>query len=159
MPDFKTIADFRKDNGPAIRATCRQFVMLCRRLDLFSEAVIAIDGSGIKPFYHPGSSLRPGSRCHRRALREPDRRTGRRTAFLLRLLDRKSPIQVMQTIGSSPCAKVSGSPQAGSGSRRLAGGQSHTRQVQLAVLGFKCGEKLLVLPTILALLLDLKSRP
>src|ERR1700719_3030503 len=33
MPDFKTIADFRKDNGPAIRATCRQFVMLCRRLD------------------------------------------------------------------------------------------------------------------------------
>src|SRR6187397_3373439 len=45
MPDFKTIADFRKDNGPAIRATCRQFVMLCRRLDLFSEAVIAIDGS------------------------------------------------------------------------------------------------------------------
>src|SRR5437870_11323281 len=31
MPDFKTIADFRKDNGPAISATCRQFVMLCRR--------------------------------------------------------------------------------------------------------------------------------
>jgi transposase len=30
MPDFKTIADFRKDNGPAIRATCRQFVMLSR---------------------------------------------------------------------------------------------------------------------------------
>jgi transposase len=35
-PDFKTIADFRKDNGPAIRATCRQLVLLCRRLDLFS---------------------------------------------------------------------------------------------------------------------------
>jgi transposase len=48
MPDFKTIADFRKDNGSAIRATCRQFVMLCRRLDLFSEAVIAIDGSRFK---------------------------------------------------------------------------------------------------------------
>ena len=48
MPDFKTIADFRKDNGPAIRATCRQFVMLCRRLDLFSETVIAIDGSRFK---------------------------------------------------------------------------------------------------------------
>jgi transposase len=48
MPDFKTIADFRKDNGPAIRATCRQFVMLCRRLDLFSEAVIAMDGSRFK---------------------------------------------------------------------------------------------------------------
>src|SRR5258708_22885196 len=48
MRDFKTIADFRKDNGPAIRATCRQFVMLCRRLDLFSETVIAIDGSRFK---------------------------------------------------------------------------------------------------------------
>ena len=48
MPDFKTIADFRKDNGPAITATCRQFVMLCRRLDLFSETVIAIDGSRFK---------------------------------------------------------------------------------------------------------------
>src|SRR5262245_42604642 len=47
-PDFKTIADFRKDNGPAITATCRQFVMLCRRLDLFSETVIAIDGSRFK---------------------------------------------------------------------------------------------------------------
>src|SRR5207253_11460822 len=48
MPDFKTIADFRKDNGPAIRATCRQFVMFCRRLDLFSETMIAIDGSRFK---------------------------------------------------------------------------------------------------------------
>jgi hypothetical protein len=48
MPDFKTIADFRNDNGPAIWATCRQFVMLCRRLDLFSETVIAIDGSRFK---------------------------------------------------------------------------------------------------------------
>jgi transposase len=48
MPDFKTIADFRKDNGSAIRATCRQFVMLCRRLDLFSDTVIAIDGSRFK---------------------------------------------------------------------------------------------------------------
>ena len=48
MPDFKTIADFRKDNGPAIRAACRQFVMLCRRLNLFSEAIVAIDGSKFK---------------------------------------------------------------------------------------------------------------
>lgn len=47
-PDFKTIADFRRDNGPAIRATCRQFVLLCRQLDLFSEAVVAIDGSKFK---------------------------------------------------------------------------------------------------------------
>ena len=35
-PDFKTIADFRKDNGPAIRGTCRQFIALCRQLGLFA---------------------------------------------------------------------------------------------------------------------------
>ena len=47
-PDFKTIADFRKDNGAAIRAACAQFVVLCRRLSLFTRAVIAIDGSKFK---------------------------------------------------------------------------------------------------------------
>jgi transposase len=47
-PDFKTIADFRKDNGAAIRAVCRQFIALCRRLALFSQAVAAIDGSKFK---------------------------------------------------------------------------------------------------------------
>ena len=48
MPDFKTIADFRKDNGEALRRVCREFVMLCRRLELFSEASVAIDGSKFK---------------------------------------------------------------------------------------------------------------
>jgi len=48
MPDFKTIARFRKDNGKAIRAVCRQFVMLCQQLDLFSDALVAIDGSKFK---------------------------------------------------------------------------------------------------------------
>ena len=48
IPDFKTIADFRKDNGAAIQAICRHFVLLCRKLDLFSDAVVAIDGSKFK---------------------------------------------------------------------------------------------------------------
>ena len=47
-PDFKTIADFRKNNGKAIQATCRDFVMICRRLGLFSNSVMAIDGSKFK---------------------------------------------------------------------------------------------------------------
>ena len=47
-PDFKTIANFRKDNGKAIRAVCRQFVVLCQQVGLFSEALIAIDGSKFK---------------------------------------------------------------------------------------------------------------
>ena len=47
-PDFKTIANFRRDNGAAIRAVCAQFVVLCRRLGLFSKAIVAIDGSKFK---------------------------------------------------------------------------------------------------------------
>ena len=48
MPDFKTIANFRRDNGKAIRKVCRQFVVLCQQLGLFSEALVAIDGSKFK---------------------------------------------------------------------------------------------------------------
>jgi transposase len=48
VPDHKTIADFRKDNGPAIRKVCAQFVALCRRLGLLSAASVAIDGSKFK---------------------------------------------------------------------------------------------------------------
>ena len=47
-PDFKTIADFRRDNGPAIQATCRRFVLLCRSMGLFSDTLVAIDGSKFK---------------------------------------------------------------------------------------------------------------
>ena len=47
-PDFKTISDFRKDNGKAIRLVCREFVVLCRKLNLFKDAFVAIDGSKFK---------------------------------------------------------------------------------------------------------------
>jgi transposase len=47
-PDYKTIADFRKDNGVAIRKVCARFVALCRELDLFAAACVAIDGSKFK---------------------------------------------------------------------------------------------------------------
>ena len=47
-PDHKTIADFRKDNGPAIRKVCARFVALCRELGLLTNASVAIDGSKFK---------------------------------------------------------------------------------------------------------------
>jgi hypothetical protein len=47
-PDFKTIADFRRDNGSAIRQVCIQFVRLCRHIGLFEHALVAIDGSKFK---------------------------------------------------------------------------------------------------------------
>jgi transposase len=47
-PDFKTIADFRRDNGAAIRRVCREFVLLCREMNLLEEATVAVDGSKFK---------------------------------------------------------------------------------------------------------------
>ena len=48
MPDHKTIADFRKDNGRAIGKVCAKFVALCRQLHLFAEASVAIDSAKFK---------------------------------------------------------------------------------------------------------------
>ena len=48
VPDHKTIADFRKDNGPAIKKVCARFVELCRQMGLLMKASVAIDGSKFK---------------------------------------------------------------------------------------------------------------
>jgi hypothetical protein len=48
IPDHKTVADFRKDNGRAIRKVCARFVELCREMGLLAKASIAIDGSKFK---------------------------------------------------------------------------------------------------------------
>jgi len=48
QPDFKTIADFRKNNGPAVRNVCQQFVALCRGIHLLDNGLVAIDGSRFK---------------------------------------------------------------------------------------------------------------
>jgi transposase len=58
-PDFKTIADFRKDNGEAIRRVCRQFVELSRQLGLLDEAVVAIDGSKFKAVNNRDKNFTP----------------------------------------------------------------------------------------------------
>ena len=47
-PDFKTIADFRRNSGRAIQKVCREFVLICRKLELFTDAFVAIDGSKFK---------------------------------------------------------------------------------------------------------------
>src|SRR5262249_6360810 len=47
-PDFKTIADFRKDNLEALKAVCREFTLLCKGLELFGGELVAIDGSKFK---------------------------------------------------------------------------------------------------------------
>jgi hypothetical protein len=55
-PDFKTIADFRRDNGTGIRNVCRRFVVLCRDLKLFSQVVL-----GLFEALHTGHSESPAT--------------------------------------------------------------------------------------------------
>jgi len=59
-PDFKTIADFRHDNGAAIRNVCKRFIGLCRELKLFSHAIVAIDGSKFKAVNSRDRNFTPG---------------------------------------------------------------------------------------------------
>jgi transposase len=59
-PDFKTIADFRHDNGSGIRNVCKRFVGLCRDLKLFSQAIVAIDGSKFKAVNSRDRNFTPG---------------------------------------------------------------------------------------------------
>lgn len=47
-PDFKTIADFRRDHGAAIQAACRRFVLLCRQIGLIAGGTVAVDGSRMR---------------------------------------------------------------------------------------------------------------
>lgn len=56
-PDFKTIADFRKDNREAIRHVCREFTLFCRELDLFGGELVAIDGSKFKAVNSRGKNF------------------------------------------------------------------------------------------------------
>jgi len=59
MPDFKTIADFRRNNGKGIKNVCRQFVVLCRHMDVFSDSIVAIDGSKFKAVNNRDKNFTP----------------------------------------------------------------------------------------------------
>lgn len=59
-PDFKTIADFRRENGVGIRNVCRRFVLLCRDLKLFSQAIVAVDSSKFKAVNSRDRNFTPG---------------------------------------------------------------------------------------------------
>ena len=59
-PDFKTLADFRRNNGTGIRNVCRRFVLLCRDLRLFTQAIVAIDSSKFKAVNSRDRNFTPG---------------------------------------------------------------------------------------------------
>ncbi len=58
-PDFKTIADFRKNNAKGIKNVCRTFIGLCRTLNMFTDAVVAIDGSKFKAVNNKENNFTP----------------------------------------------------------------------------------------------------
>ena len=66
-PDHKTIADFRKDNGRAIRQVCARFVVLCRTMGLFTDASVAIDGSKFKAVNNRDKNFTRAKMARRRA--------------------------------------------------------------------------------------------
>jgi len=66
-PDHKTISDFRKDNGPAIRKVCARFVELCRTIGLLATASVAIDGSKFKAVNNRDKNFTRGKVERRRA--------------------------------------------------------------------------------------------
>jgi transposase len=65
-PDFKTIANFRKDNGSGIRRVCKQFVRVCRELNLISQTTVVIDGSKFKGVNDRDRNYTPGKLKRRR---------------------------------------------------------------------------------------------
>ncbi len=67
VPDHKTIADFRKDNGPAIGKVCARFVDLCRKMGLLTKASVAIDGSKFKAVNNRDRNFTSGKVERRRA--------------------------------------------------------------------------------------------
>ena len=81
IPDHKTIADFRKDNGPAIKKVCARFVELCRKMGLLAKASVAIDGSKFKAVNSRDNNFTEGKipappeadRRERGALHDPTR--------------------------------------------------------------------------------------
>ena len=97
MPDHKTISNFRMDNGKAIVGVCREFVGVCRRLELFTQAVVAIDGSKFKAVNHRDKNFTEAK------MKARQKRVERSIARYLAELDEADRAQP-----SVPEAKVSG---------------------------------------------------
>jgi transposase len=93
-PDFKTIADFRRDNRASFRSVFREFVLLCRQLDLFGRELLAVDGTRIKAVNNKDRNFTRG------ALTEFIRDADERLANYVRRLDQGDGVE-NQTAGGS----------------------------------------------------------
>src|SRR5262252_5391379 len=94
IPDHKTIADFRKDNGAAIRKVCARFVALCRELGLLTQASVAIDGSKFKAVNNRDRNFTRAKAERRRAQLEE---SVARYLSQLDTADRQEPTEALAT--------------------------------------------------------------
>ena len=103
VPDHKTIADFRKDNGRAIRQVCARFVVLCRTMGLFTEASVAIDGSKFKAVNNRDRNFTRAKMARRRAQIEA---SVARYLQQLDTADRQEPSEALATKTTGLRAKI-----------------------------------------------------
>jgi len=103
VPDHKTIADFRKDNGTQIRKVCSQFVELCRRIGLLSVASVAIDGSKFKAVNNRDRNFTKAKMARR--MQQIEERVGR---YLHQLdsADRQEPTAAIASRVDRLCDKI-----------------------------------------------------
>ncbi len=94
VPDHKTIADFRKDNGSAIRKVCAQFIALCRAMGLLTQASVAIDGSKFKAVNNRDKNFTRAKMERRMAQIEE---SVARYLEQLDTVDRQEPSELLQT--------------------------------------------------------------
>src|SRR3546814_3220796 len=92
--DLKTIDDFRRDNGVGIGNSCRQFIVMCRQLKQFSQAIVAIDGSKFKAVNNRDKNFTPHKLDHR--IKQIDESIERYLGAL-ETADRTQPIEVEAT--------------------------------------------------------------
>lgn len=96
VPDFKTIADFRRNNGAGIRNVCKQFIAMCRQLKVFSQAIVAIDGSKFKAVNSRDRNVTP-NKVERR--QEQIEQSIQRYLDALETADRTQPVEAEAKTG------------------------------------------------------------
>ena len=104
-PDFKTIADFRKNNGKDIKNTCKSFIGLCRQLNMFIDAIVAIDGSKFKAVNSKENNYTP------KKMQFHIRRVERHIDKYLKQLDAADHTEKQITDGRSVQDKIDGLKQ------------------------------------------------
>src|SRR3989440_11418031 len=102
-PDHKTIADFRKDNGPGIKKVCARFVEVCRQMGLLARASVAIDGSKFKAVNNRDRNFTRGKIDRRRAQLEE---SVARYLSQLDTADRQEPSDVLVLKTTRPKEKL-----------------------------------------------------